>query len=161
LQENLALSYVVANTPLVSLSSPNTSLQSLNSIVSILASETFVSTSEQPNITIIGSVVFLYTSKLLSSSKFQLCLCFSDIQANSAQLAETSDLLNVSPKYHKFTDIFSKVKAEVFTLHYFYDLKINLEENAQSSVDLMDSLLASEQETLKKFINKNLNMDFI
>jgi len=120
-----------------------------------------MSTSEQPSIAIISTTVFLCTSKLLGSSKFQLYLCFLNIQANSAQLVKTSKLLNIPSKYHKFANVFSKAKAKFLTPHYPYDLKINLEEGAQSSVSLIYSLLASKQEALKKFIEENLNMSFI
>ena len=82
-----------------------------------------MSNSEQPNIAIISTAAFLYASKLLGSHNFELCLCSSDIQANSTKLAEASDLSNVPSKYHEFTDVFSKTKAEVLTSHYSYDLK--------------------------------------
>jgi len=120
-----------------------------------------VSNSKQPNITIIGAVAFLYTSKLLGSNNFKLHLHSSNIQANFAKLAETPNLSNVLSEYHKFADIFNKTKAEVLPPHCSYDLKINLEESAQSPVGLIYSLLASEQETLKEFIEENLNMGFI
>jgi len=75
--------------------------------------------------------VFLHVSKLLGSHNFKLCcLCSSDIQANSAKLAETPDLYNVPSEYHKFADVFSKTKAETLPPHHPYDLKINLEEGA-------------------------------
>ena len=134
LQENLTPSHIVANTPLASLSLLDSSLQSLNSSVSIPASETSMSNSEQLNITIIGVVAFLRTSKLPDFYNFKLCLCSLDIQANSAKLAETPDLSNVSSKYHEFVDIFSKTKAEILSSHHSYDLKINLEEGAQPPV---------------------------
>jgi len=57
-----------------------------------------------------------------------------DIQANSAKLVEAPDLSNVPSKYHEFTNVFSKTKAEVLTSHRPYDLKINLEEGAQPPV---------------------------
>jgi len=126
----------------------------------MLASEIFISNSEQPNIAIIGAAVFWHASKLLGSSNFELCLCSSDIQANSAKLAEASDLSNVSSKYHKFANVFSKTKAKVFTPYCPYNLKINL-EGAQPLVGPIYSLSASEQEALKEFIEENLNMDFI
>jgi len=153
LWENLVLSHVVANTPLTSLSFFDTSLQLLDSVVSISTSEISMSN--------IGTAVFLHTSKLLGSSNFELCLCSSDIQTNSAKLAEASDLSNISFKYHKFADVFSKTKAEVLAPHRPYDLKINLEEGAQPPVGPIYSLSAFEQEALKKFIDKNLNIDFI
>jgi len=84
-----------------------------------------------------------------------------DIQANSAKLAETLDLSNVPSEYHKFADVFSKTKAEVLPPYCPYDLKINLEEGAQPPVSPIYSLLASEQEALKEFIEENLNTGFI
>jgi len=103
----------------------------------------------------------LHASKLLGSHNFKLCLCFSDIQANSTKLAETSDLFNVPSKYHEFTDVFSKTKAKTLSPHRSYDLKINLEEGAQPLVGPIYSLSASEQEALKEFIEENLNTGFI
>jgi len=120
-----------------------------------------MSNSERPNITIISTAAFLHASKLPGSYNFELCLCSSDIQANSAKLAKTSDLSNVPSEYHKFADIFSKTKAETLPPHRPYDLKINLEEGAQPLVGPIYSLSASEQETLKEFIEENLNMGFI
>jgi len=84
-----------------------------------------------------------------------------DIQANSAKLAEAPDLSNIPSEYYEFADIFSKTKAETLSPHHPYDLKINLEEGAQSSVGPIYSLLASEQEALKDFIEENLNTGFI
>ena len=161
LQENLAPSHIIANTPLISPSFLDTSLQSLDSIVSIPASETLISNSEQSNITIIGATAFLCTSKLPGSSNFELCLHSPDIQANSAKLAEVPDLSNVPFKYHKFANVFSKTKAKVLAPHCPYDLKINLEEGAQPLVGPIYSLSASKQETLKKLIEDNLNIGFI
>ena len=161
LQENLAPSRVVANTPLASPFFLDTPLQSLDSTVSIPASETSMFNSRRPNIAIIGATAFLHASKLLGSHNFELCLCSSDIQANSTKLAETPDLFNVPSEYHKFANIFSKTKAEVLPPHHPYDLKINLEESAQPPVGPIYSLSASEQEALKEFIEENLNMGFI
>jgi len=83
------------------------------------------------------------------------------IQANSAKLAEALDLFNVFSEYYKFTKVFSKTKAEVLALYCPYDLKINLEEDAQPPVGPIYSLSASKQETLKEFIEENLNTGFI
>ena len=74
LQENLAPSHIMANTPLASLLFLDIPLQSSDSIVSIPASKTSVSNSEWPNIAIIGAAAFLCISKLLGSSNFELCL---------------------------------------------------------------------------------------
>ena len=161
LQENLAPSCIAANILLASPFFLDIPLQLLNSVVSIPASETSVSNSKRSNITIIGATAFLHTSKLLDSNNFELCLYSLDIQTNSAKLAEAPDLSNIPSKYHKFTDVFSKTKAETLPLHCSYDLKINLEEGAQPPVGPIYSLSASEQEALKEFIEENLNMGFI
>ena len=161
MQENLTPSHIAANTPLASLLFLDNPLQSLDSVVSISASETSASNSRWPNIAIIGAVAFLHVSKLLDSYNFELCLHSLNIQANSAKLAETPDLSNVPSKYHEFADVFSKTKAETLPPHYPYDLKINLEEGAQPPVGPIYSLSASEQEALKEFIEENLNTGFI
>ena len=161
MQKNLTPSHVMANTPLVSLSFLDISLQSLDSAVSIPASKTSVSNSGRPNITIIGAAVFLYASKLMDSYNFKLYLRSLNIQTNSTKLAEASDLSNISSEYHKFADILSKTKAEVLASHYFYNLKINLKESTQHLVSPIYSLLASKQKALKEFIEENLNMNFI
>jgi len=103
----------------------------------------------------------MHASKLPGSHNFELCLRSSDIQTNSAKLAETPDLSNIPSEYHKFVDIFSKTKAETLPPHHPYDLKINLEEGAQPLVGPIYSLSASEQEALKEFIGENLNTGFI
>jgi len=103
----------------------------------------------------------LHVSKLSGSHNFELYLRFSDIQANSAKLAETPNLSNVPSEYHEFADVFSKTKAETLPPHHSYDLKINLEEGTQPSVGPIYSLSASEQEALKEFIEENFNMGFI
>jgi len=113
------------------------------------------------NIAIIGTAVFLRSLKLPGSHNFELCLRSSDIQANSAKLAETSDLSNVPSEYHEFADVFSKTKAEVLPPHCPYNPKINLEEGAQPPVGSIYSLSAFKQEVLKEFIEENLNTGFI
>jgi len=120
-----------------------------------------MSNSGQSNIAIFGAAAFLHASKLPGSHNFELCLHSLDIQANSAKLAETPDLSNVPSEYHEFADVFSKTKAETLPPHHPYDLKINLEEGAQSPVGPIYSLSASEQEALKEFIEENLNTSFI
>ena len=149
----------MANTILASLLSSDISLQLLDSIVSISIFETVVSTSEWSNIAIIGITAFLHASKLPGFNKFQLCLCFLNIQANF--VAKSPVLFNVSFEYYKFADIFSKTKVEVLAPHYSYDLQINLEEGVQPPVSPTYSSLTSEQKTLKGFIEENLNTGFI
>ena len=79
LQENLTSSHITANIPLASLSFLDIPLQSLDSVVSIPASETSMSNFKQPNIAIIGATLFMCVLKLPSSSNFELCLHSLDI----------------------------------------------------------------------------------
>jgi len=130
-------------------------------VVFIPASDISIFNSKRSNIAIIGATAFLYASKLSDSHNFKLYLHSSDIQANSTKLAKAPDFSNVSSEYHEFTNVFSKTKAKVLASYHSYDLKINLEENTQPPVGLIYSLSASEQEILKEFIEKNLNMGFI
>ena len=116
---------------------------------------------EWSNIVIIGTVEFLQASRLLGSSNFKLCLHSSNIQINSTELAETPDFSNIPSKYYKFTNICSKIKAEFLAPPYPHDLQISLEEGAQPPVGPIYSLLVSEQEALKEFIEENLNIGFI
>ena len=105
-------------------------------------------TFEQPNIAIIGIMAFLYVSKLLG---FELYLYSSNIQANSTKLAETPNLFDIPSKYHKFSNVFSKTKAEVLASYYPYDLQINLEEGAQP-LDKPIFLRASCLDTKREYI---------
>ena len=130
-------------------------------MVSIPVSETSISNSKWPNITIIGAAVFLHISKLLGSSNFEFCLHSLNIQANFTKLTEAPNLSNVPSKYHESANVFSKTKAEVLAPYYPYNLWINLKEDTQSLVGPIYSLLASEQEALKEFIEENLNIGFI
>ena len=120
-----------------------------------------MSNSKRLNIAIIDTATFLHASKLSGSHNFELYLRSLDIQANSAKLAETSDLSNVPSEYHEFANVFSKTKAEALSSHCPYDLKINLEKGTQPLVGPIYFLSASEQEALKEFIEENLNMGFI
>ena len=73
---------------------------------------------------------------------------------------EAFNLSNVSLKYYEFTNIFSKAKAKVLAPHCSYNSQINLEEDTQSLVGPIYSLLMFKQEALKNFIEENLNMGF-
>ena len=110
---------------------------------------------------IIGAAAFLHISKLLGFHNFKLCLCSLNIQTNSTKFVEAPNLSNIPSEYHEFANVFSKTKAETLSSHCSYDLKINLEEGAQPPIGPIYSLLASKQETLKEFIEENLNIGFI
>ena len=71
------------------------------------------------------------------------------------------DLSSVPKEYHDFADVFSKTQALILTLHWEYDLKIELEEGANLPSGRLYSLSPVELETLQAFIDENLCFGFI
>ena len=100
-------------------------------------SETFPSNSKQPHITIISALALLWASQLSDSKIFAL------------------------QEYHKYTDVFSKSKAETLTPYHPYDLQIDLEKDSHPPIGTIYSLSKFEQEVLKEFIDENLTNGFI
>jgi len=83
------------------------------------------------------------------------------VQAKSTTISEKINLSSIPEEYHKYTDVFSKSKAETLAPHRPYDLQINLEKDSHSPVGTIYSLSKFKQETLKEFIDKNLTNRFI
>ena len=83
------------------------------------------------------------------------------MQASSTTISEKIDLSSVLEEYHKYTNIFSKSKAETLAPHCPYDLQIDLEKDSHPLVGTIYSLSKFEQEALKEFIDKNLTNGFI
>ena len=86
---------------------------------------------------------------------FHLALHLTDLAERAARI--TNELVNLStvlPKYHEFTDIFSKTKAKILALHYLYNLQIKLENRENPSVRIIYLLSTTKQEALKKFISE-------
>ena len=71
------------------------------------------------------------------------------------------DLSTISPKYYKFINVFSKAKVEILVLYHFYNLQIKLENREKPPIRTIHLLSAVDQEILKEFVCKNLNMRFI
>jgi len=76
-------------------------------------------------------------------------------------ISKKIDLSSIPEEYYKYTDIFSKSKAETLAPHYPYNLQIELEKDFHPSVGTIYSLSQFEQEMLKEFIDKNLTNRFI
>ena len=71
------------------------------------------------------------------------------------------DLEGVAKEYHDFADVFSKVKVDMLSPHWPYDLKITLEDGALPPQLLIYSLSTLELETLQEFLKEHLNISFI
>ena len=67
----------------------------------------------------------------------------------------------VPEEYHEYADVFSKEKADTLPDHHPYDLKIDLEDGAEPPLGRMYSLLQTEVQALREFLNKNLHIGFI
>ena len=97
----------------------------------------------------------------LSGSRIFALQFSSTVQAKSTTISEKIDLSSIPEEYHKYTDIFSKSKAETLAPHHPYDLWINLEKDSYPPVGTIYSLFKFEQKVLKEFIDENLTNGFI
>jgi len=96
----------------------------------------------------------------LSGSKIFALQFHSTIQAKSTTISKI-DLSSIPEEYYKYTDVFSKSKAETLAPYHLYDLWIDLEKDSHPLVGIIYSLSKFEQEALKEFIDKNLTNGFI
>jgi len=123
-------------------------------------SETFPSNPKRPHIAIINVPALLWASHLSGSTTFSLQF-HSTMQAKSTTISEKIDLSSIPEEYHEYTNVFSKCKAETFTPHCPYNLRIDLKKDSHPSVGTIYSLSKFKQEALKEFIDKNLTNRFI
>ena len=107
----------------------------------------------------INAAAYLCASKLPGSVTFQLQLS-PDGTLGQAVQEVPPDLSSVPKDHHKFTDVFSKGKADMLLPHCSYDLKIDLKEGTLPP-NHMYSLSQSELETLRAFIKEHVNIGFI
>jgi len=68
---------------------------------------------------------------------------------------------SISEEYHEYTDVFSKNRADTLPEHHLYDLKINLEDDAEPPLGRMYSLSQTEVQVLCEFLNENLHIRII
>jgi len=123
-------------------------------------SETPLSNPKRPHIAIISAPALLRASRLSGSKTFSLQFR-STLQAKSTTISEKINLSAIPEEYHKYTNVFSKSKAETLAPHCPYDLQIDLEKDSHPPVGTIYLLSKFEQETLKEFIDKNLTNGFI
>ena len=99
---------------------------------------------------------------MIDFTTFHLILCFTNLARKVIRITSNPVNLSIVPsKYHKFADIFSKVKVETLALYCLYNLQIKLENREKPSIETIYLLLTTEQEILKELIQENLNMGFI
>jgi len=83
------------------------------------------------------------------------------MQANSTTISEKINLSSILKEHHEYANVFSRSKAETLALYHPYDLQIELVKDSHPLVETIYSLSQFKQETLKKFIDKNLTNGFI
>ena len=95
--------------------------------------------------------------RLQGSVQFSLQLhpAKSDLHSTSTTF-DNSDLSRIPPDYHKFTNVFSKARADILAPHCERDLKINLEEGASPPISTTYSLSPSELESLWTFLDEQM-----
>jgi len=91
------------------------------------------------------------------SFQYWSCICFCLLHTK----VEPIDLSNIPEEYHEFQDVFSKAKAGNLVPHCSYDIKIDLEENAQPPIRRMYPLSEHELEVLRMFLDENLQMNLV
>ena len=79
------------------------------------------------------------------STIFHLILYSTNLIRKIVRITNNSVDLSVVPsKYHKFSDIFSNVKAKTLTFHYLYNLQIKLENREKLPIGTIYLLSAIE-----------------
>jgi len=81
--------------------------------------------------------------------------------ANPTFVPDPVDLEGIPEEYHDFTDVFSKVKADMLAPRQPYDLKITWEYGALPPQPPLYLLSTSELETLQEFLDEHLNIGLI
>jgi len=85
------------------------------------------------------------------STTFYLVLYSTNLNRRAARIM--NDLVNlsaISTEYHKFVNIFSKVKAETLALHHLYELQIKLEDEKNHLLEL-----STHSQLLNKKFSRN------
>jgi hypothetical protein len=72
-----------------------------------------------------------------------------------------ANLEGIPEKYHDFTDVFSKQKADKLAPHRPYDLKIDIEEGAHLPLGPIYPLSQSELTMIREFLDEYLSIGFI
>jgi hypothetical protein len=117
-----------------------------------------------PSVSFINAAAYARAARLPGSTVFTLTVSASDTDPASVSgfsaKVEPIDLSKIPEEYHEFQDVFSKSKAGNLAPHRPYDLKIDLEENAQPPIGRMYPLSEHELEALRTFLDENLRTNF-
>ena len=86
---------------------------------------------------------------MIGLTTFCFTLHSTNLTGRTVRITRNSvNLSAVPPKYHKFSDIFSKAKAEILALYCLYNLQIKLENRKKLPIRTIYLLSTVEQEAL-------------
>ena len=116
------------------------------------------------SVSLISAAAFLRASKLEGSQSFCIQLSNSSTFASACKATldkRPPNLSTVPPKYHDFTNVFSKTQANILGPHHSHDLKIYLDKGTALPWGPIYSLSQAELHALCNFIDKNVKTGFI
>jgi len=116
----------------------------------------------KPSIFFVSTTAFQHACRVKEAVAFQLSPGSQMLTGQVADIhPENPDLSNIPKEYWQFADIFCKQKAKFLPVHCPYDLTIQIEEGAISSLRPIYFLLSIELQTLQEFIEKNTKTGII
>lgn len=90
---------------------------------------------------------------------------FSITIYNIKKVLTSKSIINIIKKllikYHHYFNIFFRVDPNILLLHHFYNHKISLMKKKNSLWDFLYSIFLDKLRVLKKYLEKNLNKEFI
>ena len=132
---------------------------------SSLPSPGTISSWKAPYISIISANAFVRALKMEGSRCYSISV-HKPLEAKGCSVTTSSgssgsDMEGVPKLYHEFADVFSKAKADTLAPYQEYNLKIEFDETEKTPVGPIYPLSKSELGSLRKFIDKHLNISFI
>ena len=129
--------------------STNTSTWSVSD--SVLLGNSSSSSSLLPSVSFINVAAYACLACLPGSTVFTVTRSASD-STTVCGFSAKAEPVNIPEEYHKFQDIFSKMKARNLVPYCPYDLKIDLEENAEPPLRWMYLLSEIKLLVLQTFL---------
>ena len=88
-------------------------------------------------------------------------LDLNPIEVAHAQTSHEDIRAKLPPEYHDFLDVFDRVKAEALAPHRSYDMKIELEKDAQPPKSKLYPMSGYKLQKVKEYLTENLKKGYI
>jgi hypothetical protein len=119
------------------------------------------STSSVPLISLVSAKAFMRSMQSEGAECFSI-LAHEPLKPDPPDKPKFNpNLKDVPEVYHKFSDVFSRQKADTLPPHWDCELKININEGAKIPAGPIYLLSKFELKTLQEFIDENLKTGFI